>query len=251
MFYLKLLMANYKFKVGCLVFFILTFEITYSQSRPNIVMIMADDLGYGDLGIHGNPYVKTPNIDALAKESVEFTHFYTYPSCSPTRAALMTGRWPYRTGILSVFDYAGLMHSNEVTIAETLSDAGYRTGIFGKWHLGDNYPMRPTDQGFQEALVHKGGGIGQAAGPPGNSYYDPILEHNNVAQQYEGYCDDIFFDAGMQYIRQSHRDKKPFLAYISTNLPHFPLDVSDERADPYRKMHLHQCPYLWDDYKYR
>ncbi|WP_298238998.1 arylsulfatase [uncultured Algibacter sp.] len=229
-----------RFREGLSLLFILAFNINYSQNRPNIVVIMLDDLGYGDLGIHGNPYVKTPNIDALGKESVELTHFYAYPSCSPTRAALMTGRWPYRTGILSVFYHAGLMHANEVTIAETLGDAGYRTGIFGKWHLGDNYPMRPTDNGFQEALVHKGGGIGQAAGPVGNTYYDPILEHNNVAQRYEGYCDDIFFNEGMQFIRQSHQDKKPFLAYISTNLVHLPLTINDEKVDPYRKMGLHE-----------
>tara|TARA_R110000868_G_scaffold127458_6_gene335123 strand:+ start:7685 stop:9373 length:1689 start_codon:yes stop_codon:yes gene_type:complete len=201
---------------------------------------MTDDLGYGDLGIHGNPYVKTPNIDAFGKESVEFTNFYTYPSCAPTRSAMMTGRWPYRTGVLSVFYYAGLMHANEVTIAETLGDAGYQTGIFGKWHLGDSYPMRPTDQGFQEALVHKGGGIGQSAGPLGNAYYDPILEHNNVSKRYEGYCDDIFFDAGMEFIRQSQKDNKPFLAYISTPLPHLPLTINDDKVDPYRKMGLHE-----------
>ncbi|SDE72243.1 arylsulfatase [Pricia antarctica] len=240
MIHFKFILVNHGIKIGCFLIFILTFQFNYSQSRPNIVMIMTDDLGYGDLGIHGNPYVKSPNIDALGRESVEFTRFYSYPSCSTTRAAVMTGRWPYRTGMLSVFYYAGLMQAKEVTIAETLGDSGYRTGIFGKWHLGDSYPMRPTDNGFQEALVHKGGGIGQPAGPPGNTYYDPILEHNNVSKRYEGYCDDIFFDSGMQFIRQSHEDKKPFLAYISTPLVHLPLTINDDKVDPYRKMGLHE-----------
>lgn len=130
------------------------------------------------------------------------------------------------------------MKSDEVTIAEILSEAGYRTGIFGKWHLGDNYPFRPTDNGFQEALVHKGGGVGQSAGPPGNSYFNPILEHNNVPKKYKGYVDDIFANAAIDFIKQD-RDK-PFFAYYATNLPHFPLDISDERADPYRKMSIHE-----------
>jgi len=109
-----------------------------------------------------------------------------------------------------------------VTIAEILSENGYRTGIFGKWHLGDNYPMRPTDQGFQEALVHKGGGIGQAAGPAGNSYFDPVLEHNNVSKKYSGYCDDIFTDAAMEFM--SEAGQKPFFVYLATNLGYIDLD---------------------------
>jgi len=131
-----------------------------------------------------------------------------------------------------------MMFNDEVTIAEILRDAGYRTGIFGKWHLGDNYPMRPTDQGFEEALVHKAGGIGQGAGPAGNTYFDPILEHNDEPKRYKGYCDDIFTDAAMEFIEQ--KSDKPFFTYLATNLPHFPLDVPDELADPYRKLGEHE-----------
>ena len=216
----------------------LSYESSRAQSRPNILLMMTDDQGYGDVGCHGNPYIKTPHLDALAKESCEMTHFFTYPSCSPTRAGLMTGHYPYRTGVVGVTQTSHLMNTEEVTIAEMLSEVGYRTGIFGKWHLGDNYPMRPSDQGFQESLVHKGGGIGQASDPPNNSYFDPILEHNNVPTTYKGYCDDIFTDAALDFISQS--SEQPFFAYVATNLPHFPLDVPDERAEPYRKMGLHE-----------
>lgn len=213
-------------------------QMAFGQERPNILLIMTDDQGCGDLGVHGNDIIQTPNLDALAGESLSLTQFIVNPSCTPTRAALMTGRDSYRTGVTDVQGQAHLMKSDEVTIAELLSEAGYRTGIFGKWHLGDNYPFRPTDQGFQEALVHKGGGVGQSAGPPGNSYFNPVLEHNDVSKQYDGYVDDIFADATIDFIDQ--QGEAPFFAYYATNLPHFPLDISDERADPYREMGLHE-----------
>ena len=209
-----------------------------AQDKPNIIIMMTDDQGYGDLGFHGNPYLKTPHIESIAQGGIEMTHFFTYPNCSPTRAGLLTGRYPYRAGVVGVTQVDHLMNTSETTIAEILSSHGYRTGIFGKWHLGDNYPMRPTDQGFKEALVHKGGGIGQAAGPAGNSYFDPTLEHNNVSKKYEGYCDDIFTDAALNFINKT--DQKPFFVYLATNLPHFPLQVPDEMADPYREMGLHE-----------
>ncbi len=136
-------------------------RLSAAQERPNIVIIITDDQGYGDLGVHGNKMIKTPCLDRLARESVEFTHFFVSPVCSPTRASLMTGRYNYRTGVVDTYLGRSMMHADEVTIAEILGAAGYRTGIFGKWHLGDNYPLRPIDQGFQEALVHTGGGIGQ------------------------------------------------------------------------------------------
>ncbi len=208
------------------------------QSKPNIIIMLTDDQGYGDVGFHGNPYLQTPNMESIAEQGIEMTYFYSYPNCSPTRAALLTGRYPYRTGVVGVTQVDHLMNASEVTLAEILGAYGYSTGIFGKWHLGDNYPMRPTDQGFQEALVHKGGGIGQAAGPAGNSYFDPILEHNNVSKQYSGYCDNIFTDAALDFI-ETNKDQ-PFFLYLATNLPHFPLTVPDSLADPYRKKGLHE-----------
>ena len=215
-----------------------TCSILQSQDRPNVIIMMSDDQGYGDIGAHGNPYLETPNMESIGEHGVEMTHFFAYPNCSASRAAVLTGRYPYRTGVTAVTQVDHFMNTSEETLAEILQDNGYRTGIFGKWHLGDNAPMRPTDQGFQEALVHKGGGIGQAAGPAGNTYFDPILEHNNVSKKFEGYCDDIFTNAALDFIGQ--KDKKPFLAYLATNLPHFPLQVPDERAEPYRKKGLHE-----------
>src|ERR1051325_5499444 len=123
--------------------------------RPNVVLIMTDDQGFGDIGIHGNDKIRTPNMDRLAHEGVQFTQFQVCPVCSPTRSSLMTGRYNYRTGVVDTFLGRSMMRPDEVTVAELLSRAGYRTGIFGKWHLGDNYPMRPIDQGFQEALVNR------------------------------------------------------------------------------------------------
>lgn len=203
-----------------------------------MLLIMTDDQGYGDIGIHGNDVISTPNLDRLAKEGTEFTRFYVNPNCSPSRASLLTGRWNFRTGVSGVHSTEHLLNADEVTVAELFADAGYRTGIFGKWHVGDNYPMRPTNQGFEEALVHKGGGVGQSAGPPGNEYFDPILEHNNVSKEYEGYVDDVFADATIDFIEEESDD--PFFAYYATNLPHRPLTVSDERADPYREKGLHE-----------
>ncbi len=209
-----------------------------ASEHPNVLVILTDDQGYGDLGSHGNRVLRTPNLDRLAQEGVEFTQFVVSPLCSPTRASLMTGRYHYRAGVTEVTRGRHLMPPDEVTIAEMLSQGGYKTGIFGKWHLGDEYPMRPSDQGFDESLVHKGGGIGQEAGPEGNTYFDPILQHNNLATRFKGYCDDIFANAAIEFIER-HR-AEPFFAYYATNLPHFPLQVSDERADPYRKLGLHE-----------
>lgn len=219
---------------------IFTFSIIYvqAQERPNIIIMMTDDQGYGDIGAHGNPYLKTPHMESIGEQGIEMTHFFSYPNCSATRAALLTGRYPYRTGVTAVTQVDHFMNASEVTIAEILSENGYRTGIFGKWHLGDNAPMRPIDQGFQETLVHKGGGIGQAAGPAGNTYFNPVLEHNGTPKKYEGYCDDIFTDATLDFI--SKKDNEPFFAYLATNLPHFPLQVPEFRAEPFRKMGLHE-----------
>ena len=148
-----------------------------ADPRPNIVVIITDDQGYGDLGVHGNPKIKTPNLDEFARQSVRLKNFYVSPVCAPTRASLLTGRYNYRTGVVDTYLGRAMMHPDEVTLAEMLAAAGYRTGIFGKWHLGDNAPLRPIDQGFQQALVIKGGGIGQASDPPGgSSYFDPILQ---------------------------------------------------------------------------
>ena len=145
-----------------------------TRDNPNIILVMTDDQGYGVLSVHGNDQIDTPNLDRFTSESLGMERFYVNPLCAPTRASLMTGRYYLRTGILHTSRGAAKMHGDEVTIAELLKDSGYRTGLFGKWHLGGNYPMRPEDQGFEEVLIHKSGGIGQAPDTDAN-YFNPIL----------------------------------------------------------------------------
>ncbi|MFM1919493.1 MAG: hypothetical protein RLZZ303_1127, partial [Candidatus Hydrogenedentota bacterium] len=154
---------------------LLCFAAHAQDSRPNVIVIVTDDQGYGDLSAHGNPHLRTPRLDRLREEGTALDRFYVSPVCSPTRASLMTGRYYYRTGVVDTYIGRSMMHASERTLAEMLRDAGYRTGIFGKWHLGDTYPLRAMDQGFEESLVNRGGGIGQPSDPPDNSYFDPRL----------------------------------------------------------------------------
>ena len=205
-------------------------------SGPNIVLIMTDDQGWAQLGSHGDPILETPRLDAMAAESVEMTRFYVSPVCAPTRAALMTGRYNYRTGVVDTYLGRAMMDPAEVTVAEMLGDAGYRTGIFGKWHLGDNYPQRTVDQGFQESVVHKGGGIGQPSDPPGSDYFDPILFHNGEQKSFSGYCTDVYFDEAIRWIGDGAG--APFFVYIPTNAPHSPYLVPDSYREPYAEQGL-------------
>ncbi len=204
--------------------------------RPNVVLIMTDDQGWGDCSFHGNTHLKTPHLDRLAAEGVEFTRFHVSPVCSPTRSSLLTGRYNYRTGVVDTFLGRSTMAANETTLAEMLSAAGYRTAIFGKWHLGDDYPSRSIDQGFGESLVHRGGGIGQPADPPGNHYQDPILVHNGREEQAHGYCSDVFTDAAIGFI-DAHR-REPFFVYLAYNCPHSPLEVPEAYHRRYQGMGL-------------
>ncbi len=211
-------------------------EAASRKDRPNIILIMTDDQGHGDLGFHGNPKIRTPRIDRLAGESVRFENFFVSPVCAPTRASLMTGRYNYRTGVVDTWLGRAMMHGDEVTIAEMLNEAGYRTGIFGKWHLGDNYPLRPMDQGFDESLVHMGGGIAQPSDPPGNAYFNPTLSENGKEVETKGYCTDVFTQAAMEFIKKNRR--RPFFVYIPYNAPHTPLQVPNVYEQTYQQMDL-------------
>jgi arylsulfatase A-like enzyme len=205
-------------------------------SRPNVILIITDDQGYGDLHCNGNPLIKTPNLDRLAQESVRLTDFHVDPTCSPTRAALMTGRYSCRTGVWHTIMGRSLLRRDEVTMAQLFRQAGYRTAIFGKWHLGDSFPYRPWDRGFEECLIHLGGGIGQGPDYWGNTYFSPTLCHNGSWEKHEGYCTDIFFREALKFIT-SHRDE-PFFVYLPTNAPHAPLQVEERYAQPYREAGL-------------
>jgi arylsulfatase A-like enzyme len=202
-----------------------------SLQHPNVLLIITDDQGYGDLGITGNPHLKTPVIDNLARQSIRMNNFYVCPVCAPTRSSLMTGRYSLRTGIHDTYNGGAIMSSSEITIAEMLKDAGYKTGIFGKWHLGDNYPSRPGDQGFEESVIHLSGGMGQVGDittyfKGDSSYFDPVLWHNGKQQSYRGYCSDIFASQAINFINSN--SEAPFFCYLSFNAPHTPLQVPDK-----------------------
>jgi len=206
-------------------------------SRPNIVLVMTDDQGLGDFGCHGNPVLETPRLDAFAQQCPQFERFYVSPVCSPTRASLMTGRYNYRTRVVDTWIGRSMMEPDEVTVAEVLSQAGYRTGIFGKWHLGDCYPQRPIDQGFDEALVHRGGGIAQPSEPLENRrrYTDPLLLRNGETVATKGYCTDVYFDAAMRFVDDAIDRGQPFFTYVATNAPHGPFhDVPEPLLAKYR-----------------
>ena len=209
--------------------------------RPNVIILISDDQGYGDFGAMGNTIIETPNIDAMAKRSVLWDNFYVSPVCSPTRASLMTGRDNHRTYCVDTWLGRSMMHTDEVTIAEVLGEAGYATGVFGKWHLGDNYPMRAMDQGFDESILHRGGGLGQPADPIENErrYTDPILIHNGREVKTKGYCTDVYFDYAIDWIRELNKQDKPFFAYLPTNAPHGPYhDVPEDLRKHYLKKDL-------------
>lgn len=207
------------------------------RKRPNVVILITDDQGYGDLSIHGNPHLKTPHLDSIGRDGARFTQFHSNPVCSPTRASLMTGRYYYRTGVVDTYIGRSMMAPDEVTIAEVLRGAGYRTGLFGKWHLGDHYPMRPIDQGFERAVNHFGGGIGQPSDPPGGeSYFNPLMQVNGQPQRFNGYCTDVIFAEAMKFIEDNRN--QPFFTYIAANAPHTPLEVTEALAEPYRKVGL-------------
>jgi len=199
------------------------------RSKPNIVLLLTDDQGYCDLSLHGNPILKTPVLDDFARESTVFTHFYASPYCVPTRASLMTGRYNYRVGV--AINGSKSMFAEEVTLAESLKEAGYATALYGKWHLGDQYPHRPIDQGFDEVIRHTAGSIGVY--PEGNSNFDPVLLENGKYKQFKGYSMDLYTDAALKFVERNK--DRPFFLYLATNLPHRPLEALDEDAALYRQ----------------
>lgn len=213
------------------------------EHRPNIVLVMADDVGYGDFSCLGNPIIQTPSVDAFAKQAVRFTDFHVSPTCAPTRAALMTGRHEFKSGVTHTILERERLSLKATTLAQVLKSKGYATGVFGKWHLGDEADYQPGRRGFDEVFIHGAGGIGQTyAGSggdaPDNSYFNPAILHNGTFEKTTGYCTDVFFRQAMNWIDQERRRDKPFFAYITPNAAHAPLDC----PEAYAKRHVGQVP---------
>ncbi|MBM3890595.1 MAG: arylsulfatase, partial [Verrucomicrobia bacterium] len=197
--------------------------------RPNIIFIITDDQGYGDLSCNGNPVLKTPNVDRLHHEGVRFSDFHVSPTCSPTRSALITGRHEFRNGVTHTIFERERLTLKATTLPQVLKTIGYTTGVFGKWHLGDEDEYQPEKRGFDEVFIHGAGGIGQTypgscGDAPGNTYFSPAIKHNGSFVKTDGYCTDVFFAQAIQWI-ESVKAKRPFYAYIATNAPHGPLQV--------------------------
>ncbi|WP_082379264.1 arylsulfatase [Pseudalgibacter alginicilyticus] len=207
-------------------------EISTVNEKPNVILIMVDDVGYGDIAAHGNEWIKTPNIDKLYAESIRLTDYHVSPTCAPTRAAIMTGHHNYRTGVFFTIKGRSLILEKEKTMAEIFKANGYNTAMFGKWHLGDNYPFRPQDKGFDDVLMHGGGGVGQTMDYWNNDYFDDTYVHNGKLKKYKGYSTDIWFKKAMQYIEK--QKDKPFFCYLSTNAAHSPYWVDDKYSTPYK-----------------
>ncbi|HLJ57861.1 MAG TPA: sulfatase-like hydrolase/transferase, partial [Chthonomonadaceae bacterium] len=209
-----------------------------SRRPPNIVFLLTDDQGYGDLSCTGNPTLRTPNMDRLHDEGVRFTDFHVSPTCSPTRSALMTGRHEFRSGVTRTILERERMALSAVTNAQVLKRAGYATGIFGKWHLGDEDAYQPGRRGFDEVFIHGGGGIGQTyegscGDAPGNTYFDPAILHNGRFERTHGYCTDVFYGQAIRWMDRMRTRRRPFFAYVPCNAPHEPLQVRPEDGARY------------------
>lgn len=205
-----------------------------TPQKPNVLIVLTDDQGIGDFSYMGNPVLKTPNFDTFAKEAVRLTDFHVCPMCSPTRGQLMTGLAALRNGATSVTAGRTFLRLGIPTLADVFGKAGYRTGIFGKWHLGDSYPHRPIDKGFQESVYHLG--WGQLLSTPEFDW--PLIDgryfHNGVEKRYQGHCTDFWFDSAMAWMKERKQKGEPFLCYLPTNAPHAPYIDLEEYIAPYR-----------------
>jgi len=203
-------------------------ETSLSGSRPNIVFVLTDDQGMGDLSCMGNKVVQTPHIDQLYRQSVRLTDYHVSPTCAPTRAALMSGRPPFKVGVTHTILQRERMALDVYTLPQALKSAGYATGLFGKWHLGDDRPYLPQSRGFDEVLMHGAGGIGQVRlgdfpANKENVYFDNVLLHNDSIVQTKGYCTDVFFQAALNWMKLQKDTEAPYFSYIALNAPHAPL----------------------------
>ena len=207
---------------------------------PNVVIILTDDQGWGDLSLHGNTNIETLNIDALARSGAVFKHFYVSPVCSPTRAEILTGRYNFRGGVRSTSEGGERLDLDEVTVAEIFKKAGYATAAYGKWHNGMQAPYHPNARGFDDYY-------GFASGHWGN-YFSPMLEHNGKIVKGEGFIIDDFTNYGLQFM-EKHQDE-PFFLYLPYNTPHGPMQVPDRWWNKFENKTLemlHSDPEMEDE----
>ncbi len=205
------------------------------KARPNVILILTDDQGYGDFSVHGNPILRTPVLDRLHDQSIRFTDFHVAPMCTPTRAQLLTGRDAMDTGATAVCLGRSMPRKDLPMMADIFKASGYRTAHFGKWHLGDSYPYRPQDRGFEETVTFGAFGIGSIADWHGNTYWSANFRHNDGMKAYEGYCTNVWFDLALDYINDWKKGNSPFFMYLPTNCPHDPHLCDDAYSDPYLK----------------
>ncbi|ANW96120.1 hypothetical protein AXE80_07445 [Wenyingzhuangia fucanilytica] len=223
--------------IGVIAFFTLLIsckekKVEVVKSQPNVIIVITDDQGYGDIAYNGNTIIKTPTIDKFASQSVSLTNYHVGTTCAPTRAGLLTGRNCNRNGVWHTIMGASMLNREEVTLANVFKNNGYKTGMFGKWHLGDNHPFTPNDRGFDEAFYHGGGGVGQTPDYWNNDYFDDTYLRNGTPEKVEGYCTDVWFDEAIQFIE--NKKDNPFLCYLSLNAPHSPYNVPQEYYDLYK-----------------
>ena len=198
----------------------------FAATKPNVIVFLTDDQGWGDLSLNGNTDLSTPNIDSLANDGASFEHFFVCPVCSPTRAEFLTGRYHVRGGVYSTSAGGERLDLDEVTIADTFRSAGYTTGAFGKWHNGMQYPYHPNGRGFDEFYGFCSGHWGD--------YFSPPLERNGKIVKGNGFCIDDFTDKAITFIENSSKNKKPFFAYLPYNTPHSPMQVPDKWWDKFK-----------------
>lgn len=205
-----------------------------TNKQPNVILILTDDQGYGDLHCHGNSVLKTPNLDSMYEESVRFTDFHVNATSAPSRAALMTGRYARRVGVWHTVMGRSFLRRGENTIADVFLANGYRTGMFGKWHLGTNYPLRPMDRGFQEMWMSGGGAIGQMDDYWNNDRMNDYFNHNGKYEQLKGFTADAMFTRAFEFMKKSQSESNPFFVYLPISEPHGPWNTLPAWDKPYR-----------------
>lgn len=228
---------NFKNVIGLMALLVSTYSCKTEspktvEKQPNIIIVITDDQGYGDLGHTGNTIIKTPTIDGFSKQAINLSNYHVGTTCAPSRAGLLTGRNCNRNGAWHTIMGASMLNKEEVTLADVFKKGGYKTGMFGKWHLGDNHPFAPYDRGFEETFYHGGGGIGQTPDYWNNDYFDDTYLRNGVPEKKEGYCTDVWFDEAIKFI-ENKKDEK-FLCYLSLNAPHSPFNVPEAYYDMYK-----------------